>query len=152
MKKMVLYKYKKPLEKIDNRSNGNNTKYHWLKDERFKKHGIYYIVDNDMNIYVGSTITCFRVRYNGHMSKDNICESKEIVDHKHIYGVLFDMTDIEDEELIRIIEQEYIDYFRNNDDFKNTYNKLKYKTIKIDENRFDDAIELLLENGIIVYK
>ena len=79
--------------------------------------GVYYIVDNDKNIYVGSTTVSFKHRYMGHMNKNNNCASSQIVCKEHKMGTLMDMSDIEDEWLIRAIESEFITYFEHNWDF-----------------------------------
>ena len=121
--------------------------------------GIYYIIkDND--IYIGSTVD-FRKRFIQHWNG----ESKEM---KHTYNllhsggtfnILYDMTNIEDVELIRMVENEYIQYFREYTDFnvinhmneatwKGKNYKQKYKNIKIKIEDYDNVLKLLEENGI----
>ena len=95
--------------------------------------GVYYIVDNDRDIYVGSTNVSFRERYGQHTQKDNPCTSKVIISKEHTFGVLYDMTNIEDVELIRMIEDEYINYFSNNAEY-NLLNKRDIKTIEFKQN------------------
>ena len=124
---------------------------------------MYYIVDNDRDIYVGSTSVSFRERYQQHTQKDNHCESKVIISKEHTFGVLYDMSDIEDVELIRMIEDEYINYFSNNTEYNlvnkrgnkiKTIRQLKFKSKKIikltNEEDYLKAIEILLENGISI--
>ena len=121
--------------------------------------GIYYIIkDND--IYIGSTVN-FRKRFIQHWNG----ESKEM---KHTYNllhsggtfnILYDMTNIEDIELIRMVENEYIQYFKEYTDFnvinhmneatwKGKNYKQKYKNIKIKIEDYDNVLKLLEENGI----
>ena len=100
-------KYDVPEEKDDGRKNNGRAKTEKYSHIPTTK-GVYYIVDNDKNIYIGSTNVSFIHRYQQHMSKNNTCESKEIVSKEHTFGVLYDMSDIEDVELIRMIEDEYI--------------------------------------------
>ena len=90
--------------------------------------GIYYIIkDND--IYIGSTVN-FRKRFIQHWNG----ESKEM---KHTYNllhsggtfnILYDMTNIEDVELIRMVENEYIQYFKEYTDF-NIINHMNFLSI-----------------------
>ena len=121
--------------------------------------GIYYIIkDND--IYIGSTVN-FRKRFIQHWNG----ESKEM---KHTYNllhsggtfnILYDMTNIKDVELIRMVENEYIQYFKEYTDFnvinhmneatwKGKNYKQKYKNIKIKIEDYDNALKVLEENGI----
>lgn len=123
--------------------------------------GIYYIIkDND--IYIGSTVD-FRKRFIQHWNG----ESKEM---KHTYNllhsggtfnILYDMTDIEDIELIRMVENEYIQYFKAQTDFnvinhvdgatwKGKNYKQKYKNIKIKIEDYKLALKILKEQGIFI--
>ena len=123
--------------------------------------GIYYIIkDND--IYIGSTVD-FRKRFIQHWNG----ESKEM---KHTYNllhsggtfnILYDMTDIEDIELIRMVENEYIQYFKAQTDFnvinhvdganwKGKNYKQKYKNIKIKIEDYKLALKILKEQGICI--
>ena len=76
------------------------------------------------------------------------------------FHVLYDMTNIKDETLIRMVENEYIQYFKEYTDFnvinhmneanwkgKKTY-KQKYKRIKIKIEDYEKALKVLEENGI----
>ena len=122
--------------------------------------GIYYIIKNN-DIYIGSTVD-FRKRFIQHWNG----ESKEM---KHTYNllhsggtfnILYDMTNIEDIELIRMVENEYIQYFKEYTDFNvinhmneatwkgKNYKQRKYKNIKIKIEDYDNVLKLLKENGI----
>ena len=123
--------------------------------------GIYYIIkDND--IYIGSTVN-FRKRFIQHWNG----ESKDM---KHTYNllhnggtfnILYDMTDIEDIELIRMVENEYIQYFKTRTNFnvinlmnganwKGKNHKQKYKNIKIKIEDYKLALKILKEQGICI--
>ena len=121
--------------------------------------GIYYIIkDND--IYIGSSVK-FRKRFIQHWNG----ESKEmnytydLLHNGGTFNILYDMTDIEDVELIRMVENEYIQYFKENTDFnvinhmneatwKGKNYKQKYKNIKIKIEDYDNVLKILEENGI----
>ena len=158
-----------PKEKVDGRKNNGRAKTGKYSHIPTTK-GVYYIVDNDKNIYIGSTNVSFVHRYQQHTQKDNHCESKVIISKEHTFGVLYDMSDIEDVELIRMIEDEYINYFSNNTEYNlvnkrgnkiKTIRQLKFKNKKpikltkkiiklTNEEDYLKAIEILLENGISI--
>ena len=170
--------YESQIEKVDGRGKHNNHKGTEGNNDKFKKYnrgelfncsenvarnnyGIYAIVDDNKNIYVGSTTDTFYNRYKQHINKNNTCGSKDIVCNNHMVNVLFDMTDIEDDELIRIIEEEFITYFESNEDFNSKNKKLaiaKYSTNKkkkevwkrlyINEEYLETVKTLLNENGV----
>ena len=150
--------------KIDGRKNNGSartgiSKYSHIPTTK----GVYYIVDNDKNIYIGSTNVSFIHRYQQHRSKNNSCESKVIISKEHNFEVLYDMSNIEDVELIRMIENEYINYFSNNAEY-NLLNKLGNKTKSIHRPKFkftskkliklvnkedySQAVKILKENNI----
>ena len=158
-------------EKVDGRKNNGGARARISKYSHVPTtKGVYYIVDNDRDIYVGSTSVSFRERYQQHTQKDNHCESKVIISKEHTFGVLYDMSDIEDVELIRMIEDEYINYFSNNTEYNlvnkrgnkiKTIRQLKFKNKKpikltkkiiklTNEEDYLKAIEILLENGISI--
>ena len=153
----IIKKYETPLKRENARENGNNTKYKWLQDEKYLRHGVYYIVDEFNNIYIGSTRVSFKSRLRSHLSTNNACESKYVVCNNYHFGILFDMTDIEDDELIRKIETIYIEYFKSLNKYNVVNTKIercnipiKYKNIKVKENEYFKAIEILINNGISI--
>lgn len=124
--------------------------------------GVYYILkDND--IYIGSTYEEFRTRFLKHCSDYNIENMKytyELLQNGATFHILYDMKGIEDVELIRMIENEFIQYFINETNYNVinkreiawNYNKeVKYKTLKIklSEDKYEQAMRLLIDNGII---
>lgn len=147
-------KYDVPLEN----ENIRNMKLKWLnEDEKYEKHGVYYILDEFDNLYIGSTIISFKRRYLGHRANKNVCESKYIMCNNHNFDVLYDMSDIKDEELIRLCEKELIEWFKENTDYNIVNYKIplkrkKPKTIKVDEIYYEKALKILKENGINIIK
>lgn len=123
------------------------------------KNGIYAIV-LDNNIYIGSTIRVggFKERLRKHLLGEQE-HTKQLLDNGGKFQILL-VSEIEDEYIIREIEQTYIDYFANNNDW-NIVNrredtivlsqKSKYKTkiIKVDERLYDKAITILRDNNVI---
>ena len=164
-------KYDVPEEKVDGRKNNGGARARISKYSHVPTtKGVYYIVDNDRDIYVGSTSVSFKERYQQHNYTCNTCESKVIISKEHTFGVLYDMSNIEDVELIRMIEDEYINYFSNNTEYNlvnkrgnkiKTIRQLKFKNKKpikltkkiiklTNEEDYLKAIEILLENGISI--
>ena len=154
------------ISETDKRHNGNNSikykKYEQLKINKdvYNNIGVYYIT-NGIDIYIGSTTKSFRERF-----KEHLYGSLEYMKHTHYllhnggkFNILYDMTNIQDIDLIRMIENEYIQYFKEYTDFnvinhinganwkgKKTY-KQKYKNIKIKKEDYEKALKLLEENG-----
>ena len=103
--------------------------------------GIYYIIkDND--IYIGSSVK-FRKRFIQHWNGESkeMNHTYDLLHNGGTFNILYDMTDIEDVELIRMVENEYIQYFKEYTDFnvinhkneatwKGKNYKQKYKNIK----------------------
>ncbi|MBZ9693385.1 GIY-YIG nuclease family protein [Clostridium sp. M14] len=127
---------------------------------KFKNIGVYYILkDND--IYIGSTIQGFRNRFLSHYKGQDkkMKHTYELLQKGGNFYILQDMTGIEDEQLIRMVENEYINYFINYTDY-NVINKLdkvywQYKNkncsnklIKINGYDYEKAIEILSKNNI----
>ena len=123
--------------------------------------GIYYIIkDND--IYIGSTVD-FRKRFIHHWygSDKEMKHTYNLLHNGGTFNILYDMTDIEDIELIRMVENEYIQYFKTHTDFnvinhmdgatwKGKNYKQKYKNIKIKIEDYDNALKILKEQGICI--
>lgn len=136
--------------------------------------GIYYILkDND--IYIGSTTWGFRNRFLQHYhGYDELMKhTYDLLQNGGEFHILYDMTGIEDEPLIRRVEDEYIQYFKNTTNYnvvnkkENAWSvtekkknkvmkpkqnkKIKYKTlkVKIKEDKYEQALELLRSNGLL---
>ena len=148
----IINKYDTPQDYEDKRKDKTI-----ISKDLYDKHGVYYIVDNNKNIYIGSTLKRFGERYIGHASKYNLTTSKDIVNTDHVFNCLYDMTDIEDNTLIKMIENEYIEYFKTLSDYNvvnmqkalNT-NKSESKIIKVNKYEYNKAIRILEENNIKV--
>ena len=122
--------------------------------------GIYYIIkDND--IYIGSTVD-FRKRFIHHWygSDKEMKHTYNLLHNGGTFNILYDMTNIEDVELIRMVENEYIQYFKEYTDFNvinhmneatwkgKNYKQRKYRNIKIKIEDYDNALKVLEKNGI----
>ena len=123
--------------------------------------GIYYIIkDND--IYIGSSVK-FRKRFIQHWNGESkeMNHTYDLLHNGGTFNILYDMTDIEDVELIRMVENEYIQYFKTHTDFnvinhmnevnwKGKNHKQKYKNIKIKIEDYKLALKILKEQGICI--
>ena len=162
--------YKTPLPIVDNRG-GRPTSIiseFCIDEDKFNNGGIY-IIQLGNEIYIGSTVN-FRQRFNTHKSKSNtkLPQTKDLIERGGQMSVLHDMTDVEDEELLRMVEYEYIKYFRDSGKFTmlngkdpisfDKYYKLnkrekkqKYIRFKIEENDYDKVVEILKREGVKIY-
>ena len=155
------------ISETDKRHNGNNSKKYKeykqfkIKKDKYNNIGIYCIT-NGMDIYIGSTVSSFRNRFQEHLYGyiDYMKHTHDLLNNGGEFHLLYDMTNIKDETLIRMVENEYIQYFKEYTDFnvinhmneanwkgKKTY-KQKYKRIKIKLEDYDNALKVLEENGI----
>ena len=91
--------------------------------------GVYCKVDIDKNLYIGSTSTSFKERYANHTNKENRWTSAQIVANEHRFGVLLDMSEEDDTEVIKLVENEFINLFKDDADF-NLVNKVSAKVSK----------------------
>jgi len=109
--------FPKPLDKIDHRGTANNRKEFpnfLISKEDENKVGIYTIVLNENNdIYIGSTTTSFRQRYIQHRKFN----SRSPMTYKMLKdGAIFDLLEIcknMSEPQIRELENQYIAEYRN---------------------------------------
>jgi hypothetical protein len=152
--------FEEPFPKQENKRNsGYKTTYKELniKESEFNNIGIYYIIkDND--IYIGSTKKSFRIRFQEHYyGYDELMQhTYDLLKNGGIFNILNDMTGIEDIELIRMVENEFINYFLFHTNYNVinkisgwNLNKIKYKTIRIKEHNYNEAIQLLIKHGLI---
>ena len=142
--------YETPLPIVDKRKE-------YLKFESFKvdenkcnNKGIYMIRLNN-EVYIGSTTYGFRKRFMQHKNnwKQNMPYTEDLIKRGGVFSILHDMSDIEDIELIRQVEEEYILFYTHETDYdvvnrrmgasKNP--KIKYKTIKIEEEYYEQMIK-----------
>lgn len=160
--------YKEPITKEDKRGNGNNKgKYREYKnfniiEDDFNRIGIYKITLNN-DIYIGSTIKSFRKRFQEHnVGSDKFMQhTYEILQNGGVFEILYNMTGIDDEPLIRMTEDMFIKEFlmntnwnvinRKNDANSYTEKKDKEKLIKfkVKESEYYDVIQMLVEKNLI---
>lgn len=123
--------------------------------------GIYCILSKGTKeIYIGSTVRNFRERFQEHFN-GNDTSMKHTYNLLHNGGefyILYDMIGIEDKTLIRMVENEFIQYFKYYTDY-NVINKMneslwkgksykqKYKNIKIKLEDYNLILKLLENNG-----
>ena len=129
------------------------------KDKWYNK-GVY-MIKLDNQVYIGSTVN-FRDRFIQHRRKGGMTHTKELLKQGGEFFILHDMSDIEDIELIRQVEEEYILFYTHETDYdvinrrmstskktkKSKEPKIKYKSIKIEENRLSEILEILDERGV----
>ena len=129
-----------------------------LDNKKDKSIGVYKII-LDNQIYIGSTKVGFRERFIAHMSKFNTLPTKEMLDNGATFEIL-QICDGMSENEIRHIEDNWIQEYRNNSEWK-VINELKsvgikgerqykpkYTKVRINENDIDRAMELLKNNEI----
>lgn len=80
----------------------------------------------------------------------------DLLHNDGVFEIIYDMTDVIDEELVRMVEDEYIKLFMMNKNFNvinimKTNNKEKFKTIrfKVKEDEYIKALQILAEEGLI---
>lgn len=168
--------YNSPLNKKDGRTESNklrftgNNNHAWkeydnliIPYDKMNNYGIYKITLNN-NIYIGSTKVGFRKRFQEHnQGHEELMEhTYKLLQQGGTFEILHDMTEIEDVDLIRMIEDEYIKYYLLNPDwnvinkksgaksYKRTYEKKeRLKSIRVKESDLYDAIQLLAKYGLI---
>lgn len=156
---------------LDNRgksegSRGNNrvkpTQDYKVPSDKNDNIGVYIIIDKDNNCYIGSTINGFRNRYRQHKKgvDEKMKHTYDLLNNNNAeFKILYDMTGIKDIELIRMVEDEYIQYYKSLSNYnvinknnyayaKNGYHKQKYKSLKIKEEDYMLVIKLLQDNNI----
>lgn len=168
-KHMIVSKRECVLEKQDKRkdTSGNNAGYrkeydgYNVEKNRDNDNGVYCIALNE-NLYIGSTGTTFRKRFQAHIGgKNGQPHTKEMLNNGGLFQELW-ISDVDDEYIIREVEQMYIDYFMANK-YWSIANRMeetvclsekkkryKNKTIKVDERQYELALEILKEHGIMI--
>lgn len=140
--------------KID-KNNNNNT-------------GVYIIVDKDNNCYIGSTTRGFRYRFYQHWENynGNMKHTYSLLhDNNAEFRILHDMTGVDDVDLIRMVEDEFIQYYRSLPNYNvlnrtdNAYykgsifsekkKKQQYINIKVNKDKYSEIINLLQDNGLL---
>ena len=151
--------YDAPLKKTDKRMYGNNkgnTKQYKefnVDEDEENNIGIYYIILND-DIYIGSTYAGFKKRFLQHYygESPSMKHTYKLLQNGGVFNILYNMSGIDDIQLIRMVEHYFIDYFDSNVEF-NVINKIKsscYKNIEVKLTDYYDIIKLLSEHGFII--
>lgn len=153
-----------PLPIEDSRKGRQHSNFPQFKvdEDKWYNKGVY-MIKLDNQVYIGSTVN-FRDRFIQHRRKGGMTHTKELLKQGGEFFILHDMSDIEDIELIRMVEEEYILFYTHETDYdvvnrrmstsaykktkKSKEPKIKYKTIKIEENRLSEVLEILEERGV----
>ena len=130
------------------------------KDKWYNK-GVY-MIKLDNQVYIGSTVN-FRERFIGHRrkGKGGMEHTQELLNNGGEFFILHDMNDVEDIELIRQVEEEYILFYTHETDYDvvnrrmstlaSKEPKIKYKSIRVEEEHYKEILELLKERGYSKY-
>ena len=152
--------YETPLPIVDKRKEYLKFESFKVDEDKCNNKGVYMIRLNN-EVYIGSTTYGFRKRFMQHKNnwKQNMPYTEDLIKRGGIFFILHDMSDIEDIELIRQVEEEYILFYTHETDYdvinrrmstskKSKKPKIKYKTIKIEENRLCEILAILDERGV----
>lgn len=160
--------YEIPLPPVENKRNtGNFKKYGQLDIPTEKQNnGGVYMIQLYNRVYIGSTIN-FRQRFMQHLYNQNniMPHTQTLLKKGGKMTILHDMGNVEDKPLLRMVEYEYIKYFRDNSGFImvngnvdpisfdkyykiNKREKQKYVKFKVREEDWEEVVLLLKERGI----
>lgn len=152
--------YKEPKPKNDKRLSYNHNIENYKIPKELDNHiGVYKIQFNN-DIYIGSTSQGFRRRFLGHYL-GNQKNTKTLLENGAEFSIVWDMTGIEDIELIRMVESYIINYCKINTNYnivnerdsigfnKFEDEKVKKRSMYINCSKYDlDIIkELLRDKG-----
>lgn len=163
--------YKVPLEKIDKRHLGNRTGHYTSGNSTYKiskefngKNGVY-IIQLNSDVYIGSTTNGFRTRYAQHYRNyGNVMpHTQNLLFNGGTFKILWVAPDNATELEIRQKEQWYINQYAKNEQYHLVNGsptvaitsvrkkKINRKRILVDEQNLELAIDILKNNGILVY-
>ena len=132
-----------------------------INEDKWYNKGVY-MIKLDNQVYIGSTVN-FRNRFMQHLrgDLDYMKHTYELLNNGGEFFILHDMSDIEDIELIRQVEEEYILFYTHETDYDVTNRrmgtfatkepKIKYKSIRVEEEHYEEILELLKERGYSKY-
>lgn len=163
-KYIIIHIYNEPLPKLDKRLKGNNLNClragidgtYDIPYELSHKTGVYKIQKNNM-VYIGSTKVGFRARYTQHCRNyPGMEHTKKLLESGGIYSIIWIAKDNDTEQTIRKKEQYYLDLYRskgyiivNKEDVRiKEQVKIKTKNIKLKEEDYSKAIQILNDQGI----
>ena len=118
-----------------------------------------YIIQLDNKVYIGSTTNGFRLRYRQHcMCLSGMEHTYNLLKEGATFDILWIADENDTERTIRTKEAEYIEqYAKDGYDMCNSHSpvvlsekkpKPKYKRLRINEEDYEKAFALLMENGI----
>lgn len=157
--------FDEPKKKIDHRG-GNNCKPYkhfnigiYKPDRTMDKLKGVYIIQLDNKVYIGSTTNGFRLRYRQHcMCLGSMEHTYNLLKEGATFDILWIADENDTERTIRTKEAEYIkQYAKDGYDMCNSHfpvvlsekkPKPKYKRLRINEEDYEKAFALLMENGI----
>ena len=156
--------YNEPKKKIDHRG-GNFKPYKhfdigiYKPDRTMDKLKGVYIIQLGNKVYIGSTTNGFRLRYRQHcMCLGSMEHTYNLLKEGATFDILWIADENDTERTIRTKEAEYIEqYAKDGYDMCNSHSpvvlsekkpKPKYKRLRINEEDYEKAFALLMENGI----
>ena len=132
-----------------------------IPEKSYKGKGVYIIKNDKNDVYIGSTYRGFRTRFQQHYrgGAEHMKHTYDLLHNRGEFSILHDMSNVEDIELIRIVESEAIKLYLLDTRY-NVINKLgsamnfkkykkKLKNIKISEDKYYEAVQLLVKNGLL---
>ena len=157
--------YNEPKKKIDHRGGNNSKPYKhfdigiYKPDRTMDKLKGVYIIQLDNKVYIGSTTNGFRLRYRQHcMCLGSMEHTYNLLKEGATFDILWIADENDTERTIRTKEAEYIEqYAKDSYDMCNSHSpvvlsekkpKPKYKRLRINEEDYEKAFALLMENGI----
>ena len=159
--------YDEPLPIEDGRSEGNNGDVVYKRYNNFnvpkeyaRKPGVYKI-ENDEYIYIGSTVRYLSERFYEHYNNYGGLQDKtqEVLHNGGIFTCLKSFEKGSNERIVREAEAEFIRLYRNTDkillndtlpEIISEKEKIKYKTIRIPQDCFDDVVRCLNDGGYLI--
>lgn len=156
--------FDEPKKKVDHRG-GNCKPYKhfdigiYKPDRTMDKLKGVYIIQLDNKVYIGSTTNGFRLRYRQHcMCLGSMEHTYNLLKEGATFDILWIADENDTERTIRTKEAEYIEqYAKDGYDMCNSHSpvvlsekkpKPKYKRLRINEEDYEKAFALLMENDI----
>ena len=134
-----------------------------------QNNGGVYMIKLHNRVHIGSTVN-FRQRFMQYLYNQNniMPHIQNLLKKGGKMTILHDMGNIEDKPLLRMVEYEYIKYFRDNSDFimvngnvdpisfdkyykLNKKEKQRYVNLKVREDDWDKVAEILKREGVKIY-
>ena len=161
---IIIEIYNEPKKKVDHRNSNSKPYKHfnigiYKPDKTMGKLKGVYIIQLDNKVYIGSTTNGFRLRYRQHcMCLGSMEHTYNLLKEGATFDILWIADENDTERTIRTKEAEYIEqYAKDGYDMCNSHSpvvlsekkpKPKYKRLRINEEDYEKAFALLMENGI----